>query len=239
MRRATAVMAVALTVLATPASMAQQPLDLLTETNAPYNFLDDEGKVVGFVTDLLRQSLDAAQIPHTIGLLAWPRALEIATSRPESCLYSMNRTADREPLFRWLGPVAKSSWTVFARQDSIIVANELDDLRRHPIGVPRGWAIERFLIDNRMEVRPSYLPIDLLRQLQSGRLELVALGGLSGPFTARRNGLPEPKPVLVVQRQDVWLGCHPGSDDRRLDRLEAEIARLVADGTAARLVARY
>jgi len=72
-----------------------------------------EGKIAGVATDRLVAALKRADIPYRISVYPWLRAYDMALKDPFTCVYSTNRTPEREALFSWVGPLAQDGWAIF------------------------------------------------------------------------------------------------------------------------------
>ncbi len=90
---------------------------LLTEEYPPVTFMK-EGKVTGFVTDIVREIIARQGIPDNIRLMSWDEAYNVALRNPNVVLFSTERTEKREKLFQWVGPVGKNSAIFYAKKGS-------------------------------------------------------------------------------------------------------------------------
>ncbi|MCG6534472.1 MAG: transporter substrate-binding domain-containing protein [Syntrophales bacterium LBB04] len=94
-------------------------LKMLTEEYPPVTFMKN-GKVTGFVTDVVREVIARQGIPDTIRLTSWDEAYKTAVSEPNVVLFSTERTEKREKLFQWVGPVGKNSAILYAKRGSTL-----------------------------------------------------------------------------------------------------------------------
>ena len=78
-------------------------LQVLTEHFPPYQIVDVNDNVSGFSADIVNKMLNRAGYPATTTILPWARAYEVAKSQPNTILYSVYRTPEREKEFHWLG----------------------------------------------------------------------------------------------------------------------------------------
>lgn len=120
-------------------------MNLLTCDEPPMNYLVD-GKVTGIVTDIVKEISTQTGADDKIKLLPWARAYAIGLNEANIVLFTAARTQKREKLFHWVGPVIKKRWVLFARQDSNITIEKMDDAKKvNFIGVMRKDARESFL----------------------------------------------------------------------------------------------
>ena len=99
-------------------ALPAQALTLLTEDFPPLSYSPDGGEtVVGISVDLLREALARTETPATIALMPWRNAYKRALDDADTCVFSASRTPEREPLFKWIGPLSDGKWVLFARAD--------------------------------------------------------------------------------------------------------------------------
>ena len=77
---------------------------LYTENFPPYSF-KQQSKVSGFAVEYVEAIFNQAEIPYKVELYPWARAFRSAQEEPNTLVFSTVRTAAREPLFIWLGPI--------------------------------------------------------------------------------------------------------------------------------------
>lgn len=112
-------------ILFAPFCYAHTPLKVVTELSPP-NQTRINNEVMGYSTEIVRLILAAANIDATIEIYPWARAYKMARSKPNTLIYSLAKTADREPLFHWIGTVAQFKLGfVKLSQRSDIVINSL------------------------------------------------------------------------------------------------------------------
>ena len=75
-----------------------------------------------------------ANVRYQIVMYPWVRAIKMAESDKDTCVYSTTRTEERETKFLWVGPVAPDNWMLFAKADSSIQLASLDDARKYKVG---------------------------------------------------------------------------------------------------------
>ncbi|MFC3052618.1 substrate-binding periplasmic protein [Kordiimonas pumila] len=88
-----------------------------TENYPPYNYMNENGEVVGLATENIRKVLDAAGLEYQIRLVPWTRAMYNAQTQKNALIYTITRTPKREEMFDWLVPIAKSNFYLFVRAD--------------------------------------------------------------------------------------------------------------------------
>ncbi|MFC5511516.1 substrate-binding periplasmic protein [Massilia jejuensis] len=215
-------------------------LYITTETAAPSSMQDSEGKVVGISTDKVRAAMERAGLAYTIELLPWKRAYAAARDRPDACVYSATRTPEREPLFKWVGPVDSAEWVLMAHANRRFSLRTLEDARPYRIGTYNGDARDDFLRSRGFRVDSAPNDLTNPRKLLLGRIDLWAASLRVGSPVLEQNGWAgQIVPVLVFNRVDVFLACNRAVPDEVIGRLNAAFLALERDGTMRRVERSY
>jgi polar amino acid transport system substrate-binding protein len=231
----------AMLALACAASQAQQAqhLYLTTEAAPPYSVREGE-RVVGIGADTVREIMGRAGIDHTIELLPWKRAYTAALERSDACVFSTTRTPEREPLFKWIGPIGEANWVLMARADRKLHLESLEDARPYRIGTYNGDARDQYLRSRGFNTDPAPNEVLNLRKLMANRIDLWAASLRRGSVALQRMGYADKVvPVLVFNRISVYLACNRAVPDAMTARMDAALAAMERDGTVQRILHRY
>lgn len=218
-------------------------LSLTTEDYPPFNIRGDAlHPISGISTDIVRELMKRAGIDIGITMYPWQRALSIASSDPDSCVYSTVRTAKREPDYKWVGPLTSDDWALFAPADSKIVLKSLEQARKYKLGGYQGDAAGDFLVTHRFNVDVADSDKLNPQKLAAGRIDLWIAGVRTGPFVARREGVSNIKPVLTfgeAKDYQMYLACNNAVPDETITHLNDILRQMRADGSIAKILARY
>ncbi|WP_232056583.1 substrate-binding periplasmic protein [Pseudoalteromonas sp. A25] len=113
-------------------------LTIVTELSPP-NQTFNNGKVEGTSTELVKLILQRAHLQAEYYIYPWARAFKVASKKPNTLIYSMAKTPQRERNFHWIGPVARFELgfvTNKYRYD--VVINSLEDAKKYRLAVQRG-----------------------------------------------------------------------------------------------------
>ncbi|MDC8771644.1 substrate-binding periplasmic protein [Roseateles albus] len=225
--------------LVAPAS-AQQ-LSLVTEEYPPYNMSEAKGQVGGISTQIVKALLAEAGLTHDVTIYPWARAISMARAQPNTCVYSMSRTPERESLYKWIGPLVYNDWALFALTDKIQEPRptRLEDLMDARIGSYQGDAIVSYLQTrgHRVDVAPS----DEVnpKKLQMGRIDYWATGRLIGQYRLQQQGIQGITPVLNFKRSEMYLACNLQMPDDLVKRLNAGLLSLDKQGVIKKIYAGF
>ena len=212
---------------------------LTTEDADPYNYTTDGGKtVVGSATEAVHELFKRANIGYKIALYPWVRAIEMAKSEKDTCVYSTTRTEEREKQFAWVGPIAPNDWVLFAKADSSIKLASLDDAKKYKVGGYRGDAVTLYLQSLKFVMDEATNDDQNAQKLEAGRIDLWATGNLGGPFVANKMKT-KIKPLLTFKKTELYLACNTGVAPDTINKLNATLQAMVKDGTMEKINKKY
>ncbi|WP_051710006.1 substrate-binding periplasmic protein [Andreprevotia chitinilytica] len=217
-------------------SRAADVLTLVTEDYPPFNISLDNGKGVGGVsTDIVRALLARANVQGDIHVYPWVRALQMARDEVNTCVYSTNRTPEREALYKWVGPMIDDEQVLYARADEPVRVKQLEDARSARIGSYNGAAMSTYLRGLGFKVEDA--PQERLNphKLAAGRIDYWVTGVLTGQYLASKEGVTHIKPVLTVRKNEMFIACNLGVADTLIGRLNSVLAAMRKDGTLGRI----
>ena len=218
----------------------------MTEQYPPYNF-EEDNRIRGIAVDTLALMLQRAgskQTREDIILLPWARGYKRVQSEPDTCLFSTTRTEEREHLFEWIGPIAPEAVGLIARKERNIKIDSVEDIEKHKIGTIRGDVAEQYLIiaginvDNMERVAKTILNI---RKLNHGRIDLWAYDENVAMWELKANGFnpADYESVHLLGRKNQYFACHKGTSDTVIQKLQAALDALKADGEYEKILDRY
>lgn len=156
---------------------ASVPLRVVTELSPPHQTLVN-GEVAGLSTILVQQILREAGLSARIEIFPWARAFRLASSQPNTLIYNMARTEERENQFYWIGTVAAYQLGFVAlahRQD--ITIQSLQDARPYSIAIQRDDLSANFLLQHGFVVGTELVVaadiIESWQLLVHGKVDLV------------------------------------------------------------------
>lgn len=228
------------------AAPAEAGLAGFTENLAPLNYQDETGPQ-GFSVELLRLMAAAAGLPLELQVLPWQRAVQMAEAQPNSVLFSLTRTPEREGQFQWVGPIAQRRILIYklASRDDLRLTR-LGELGGARIGVVRESAADRQLqaagLRPGIELEQGLDDATNVRKLLAGRMEFLILLDWAAAWNLRQLRLPY-ETLQPVMEQDTsksyWYGLRADADPALVRRLQAALDAIKRDGRYERLRQRY
>jgi polar amino acid transport system substrate-binding protein len=231
------------------ARAAQTPgtsLVLLTENFPPYNMAKNgknfaQGENInGIAVDIVREMFKRAGINYSLTLrFPWERIYKLALEQPGYGVFVMARLPDREPLFKWVGPIGPDDWIMLARGDSKIALQSLEQARKYRIGAYKGDAIAETLAKQGLKPLVVLRDQDNARKLVGGQIDLWATGDPAGRYLARQEGVTGLKTVLRFHSAQLYLALNKDVPDETVARLQAALDQLREEGVVEEIMGRY
>lgn len=229
-----------LSMLALTANAAD--LQLLTDNHPPLHFMQGN-QLAGFGVDVV-QAL-AIQTGDRIQLQQVPllRALRMASDTPDTGVFTVLRTDERDDRYQWVGPLIEVETALYARdnlQPPVHSLREADRLGR--ITVPRKWLVYSFLqgqdLNNLYGVET---PEQMMRLFSLGRTDFVVSDTWSKAALAREQGM-EPERLqyqIPLMKQNTYIAFSPQTDPKQVARWQQALDTLRADGRLEQLRQRW
>ena len=98
----------------------------MTEDFPPFNYTEND-KVTGYSTEVIEMAFAKAGLKTTFTQWPWLRAYNEAKDKKDHYVFSTSRTAEREKLLKWVGPITRDSVYLMVLKDSPI--KETSDFR--------------------------------------------------------------------------------------------------------------
>lgn len=121
-------------------------IQIYTEQYPPLTFLNSYGEITGFGSDLVYEIMKRNHIFADVKLSQWNIGYELALSNPDFCLFTMDRTTQRDSLFQWVGPLGTNTTYFYTKTGSGITISSLQDARNLPsVGTVSSWFSDQYL----------------------------------------------------------------------------------------------
>lgn len=165
-------------------SIGLAQLQYLTEEWAPYNY-DADGQASGISVEILEAvflNMGVNRTRENVRIVPLADGFR-ATQNSSTVLFSIVRTPEREPLYKWAGPFTKSGFVIFAPVKKNITITSPADLKGYRIGAVRSTIENDLLVArgvNASDIINGADPGESLRMLEDGRIDLWATGDLAG-----------------------------------------------------------
>lgn len=156
-----------------------ESFNFYTESFAPFNFISNQN-LVGVSVDILDQILKLANVDTekiNIEISDWHTAYQNVLDKPNTMLFSMVKTTEREDLFKWVGPISLHQEVIISKTSSSISISDFNELQSYSIGIIEDYSTYSILIDGGISEANiiSYSDINALYQaLEDDNVDCIA-----------------------------------------------------------------
>ena len=223
----------------------QAPLTIITEEWPPYNYAED-GQLKGVSVEIVKTVLKELGRSDPIQLYPSQRAKKMQDALPRTIFFSLFRTKEREPLYKWIGPIGFDAIYFYKRKGDPIEINSLDDARR----VPRIACRQAGLVHDILE-KEGFTNLDtnahssqqIYFKLLKGRSNLaISDSPLGVKYFLQKEGLPPDsltQTKLMVVSSDLYIAGSLDLPDSEVDQWRQALLRLRDNGTIEKIYREY
>jgi polar amino acid transport system substrate-binding protein len=230
------IFALLLSLSAAPAAAADT-IHFTTEDYPPYNFRSGS-EIRGAGYDQLLLMMEAIDVPYTIEMMPWARAIALAQSEPMHCVFTTAHIPERDKLFKWVEPIAVGRNFMVAHKGSGIKVTNIEEAKRYIVGTQRNDYTQT-LLEN--EGFPKIdLATDLkltLKKLQSKRIDLMPIS--EQHYIELQEKGEEVEAQFVFSEQKFAIACNANFPEELLALMQGALDKLIADGTQAEIFETY
>lgn len=186
-----------------------QSLNIYTEIAPPNQIRLPNGELGGRVVEVVREIQRRINNTDPIQEVPWARGYRELERSPNAMLFLTARTADRNALFQWVGPLSETSFALYVRADASVTLNSLEDAKKlKSIGVYRSDARDQMLtaagftnLDRTNDASTN------AKKLMADRIEAFAASSASIEGLLAAAGVPREsiREGLVFSRVQTWL----------------------------------
>ena len=219
---------------------------LLTENFPPFNMAADgknyaaERNISGINADIVREMFKRAGIAYSMTLrFPWERIYNQVLEQPDQGLISTTYTPEREPLFKWVGPLASTGWVLLAPAGSSLRLSSLEQAQPYRIGAYKNDAVSQHLESKGLEPINSLRDQENIGKLLKGRIDLWATTDPVGPYLAKQEGVSGLTTVLRFNDAQLFLALNKQTPDEVVTRLQKALNEMKGDGAIDAIMRRY
>jgi len=212
-------------------------LAVYTENAPPGSFVA-EGRLQGPAVRVVQEIMRRLGVPSAIEVVPWARGYHLARTQPNVALFATSRLAQRETLFKWVGPLYTQRWGFYARHPSKIAVVHLEEARRvGRIGTYREDAKEQYLksigFQNLVSTNNN---IGNVQHLMEGAIDLWVSSDFNMPYIVRYAGYDPRQLRLVLSFKTVgnYIAFSRLTSDQTVAAWQQTLDAIRRDGTWAR-----
>ncbi len=238
-------------VSSTPVAESKPMVYLLTENYPPFNYSPrgkgfrsyaPEQAIRGLGTETVQQMFKRAEIDYTMTLrFPWEKIYNQTLETPGYGLFSTTRTAAREDLFKWVGPIGNTRIVLAVKGDSPIQSfTSMEEAKQYTIGTYRGDVVDQQLREKGFTTDDKPLAdTENVKRLMNGDIQVWGASFPVGQFIAKQMGVTNLRVVYDFGGQELHLAFNKQTPDHIIQKLQASLDEMKADGTYDNIVSKY
>jgi len=138
--------------------------------------------------------------------------------------------SSRAPRFKWVGPLTRNLWTIFAPAGTNLQIDNLEDARGLRFGGYRNDVMTEYLLERGYEV--STLDSDDLnpKRLELGQVDLWIADRLAGPYFASQQDVEGLEPVFSFNNTELYLAMNLETSEEVIRKLRQGLETIRNNG---------
>lgn len=209
------------------ADIKAESLSIVTNEFPPFQIVEGE-TVSGYTTEIVKHVVENAGLIGEIKAYPWARAYKMSLKEPNTLIYSIVRSPERESTFKWIGSIAPYDvyfWKLKKRKD--IRIHNIEDAKKYMCGAMINGSKASILLKHgfiegrNLELGDS--DIDNLRKLYAGRIDLMLYDSTSFRYSAlkEKKNLDDVEKLIKVEgiSNELFLAASLGTPDRVVSKL--------------------
>lgn len=223
---------------AATSAMAQNSITLHTESYPPFAYRNADGTYQGSSVEQVEILMRKADIPFTMEIMPWARAITLAETQPMHCVFSAARIPERERRFKWVTPLSINRYFLVSLAGSSAKPKTIEEAKRYTIGTHRADFTETLLREQ------DFMSIDLsadfgitLNKLLERRIDMMPMS----ENVYQRLKL-EGKPIeitLPFSENQLGLACNRQMPDDLITRMQDALEALIREKGQDEILQRY
>ncbi|WP_296270855.1 substrate-binding periplasmic protein [Pseudomonas sp. UBA6323] len=218
---------------------------VITEEWAPYNYAEG-GQLTGMSTEIVRAIMALTGDEFEIVLQPSMRTTRTLRTQPRTIMYSLFRTQEREPLYKWVGPIVEESIHPYQLANAPRPITSLEQLLRAPRITTRHAGLVPSMLEsmgfNNLD-KSAVESQQLYSMLLAGRTEVIVGDTDAGVAYYSRQlgiapGMLRPIPIELY-RSSLYIAFSRDSDDALVAAWSEALEQLRRSGELARIQQHY
>jgi len=232
-----------LTAIASTLTVCEETIKIVTEEYPPYSY-SENGKITGVATEIVEAVLNDLGNETRIKIYPWARAYKMALNEKNVLIFGLNRTREREGLFKWVGFITSNNLAFFALQTrNDIGINSLNEAKKYDVGVILEDSGAQYLLSKGFtRIAPVNNDLQNLRKLLMGRIDLWLTDELNGYYVFKKNGQDAKKFIIKYDFQissGLYIAFSKHTSDELVKAFRESLDTIKQNGTYSKIVQKY
>lgn len=210
-------------------------IKVVTTEFPPYSYRE-HGTFKGTATEVVNRAIEASGLEvSSLRSYPWARTYELARDEPNTLIYSIARTPEREELFHWVGTIAPFHVNLYRlKQRQDVQVQTLEEAKSYLVGgeyqdVKQAYLVKQgFVIGKNIILSPN--DENNIRMLFAGRIDLLPFNAATLPIMLEQLGLdPDAvEPVLNLEEIsfELYMAFNINTPIEVVERLRTALASI-------------
>jgi len=220
-----------------------QSLKIYTEVDPPNQVQEPDGRLSGMAVEVVREIQRRVGGSEPIAVVPWARGYLELQTLPNVVLFSTARTAERNPMFKWVGPIDERRYVLYARADSTLKLRSLDEAKKlSAIGVYKDDVRDLWLTGKGFKNLDRTIDnVNNVKKLMSGRIEAFPYSTVGIEELAHSAGYKaaDMKEILPLFNVQLYIAMSKDMPDTTVRAWSDALAKMKRDKTFERIFKRY
>ncbi len=225
-----------------------QDFIFVTEDLPPLQIENKNTKASGAMVELIELIIKEANINARIEFYPWARSYDLALTRPNTFIFSMLRSIEREDKFIWIDKLfTLRSYLAALKSRTDIKINDISDAKKYTVSSIRQDLAEDYLLANGFTHKKNLYVTKkynvLWQALYSGRTDLAFTNSMIWQHEITSSGLDASKLNLVYEipnfASELYLAANSATESDVINRVKTSLASIKADGRYDKLLAKW
>ena len=224
-------------------------IKIFTENYPPYN-MKVNNKLTGIsveVLDAMFKQMKSSQTIDDVTLTNWSRAYGLALKKKNHMVFSTSKTKEREPLFKWVGPIYQTSLDLIALKKKHIVINNDKDLNKYKIGtilndVANQVLLQKGVLKKNIQQVGGEKAISIsFTKLEKNRIDMFAYILISAKYSAKKDGFDfnDYESVYSIGKYYGYFAFNKGTDDKIIAKWQKALDDIKSNGIYDSIMSKY
>ncbi len=230
------------TVLLGPLLHAQS-LTIYTEISPPYQEVGANGKLKGYAIEIVQEIQKRTGNTDPIQVIPWVRGYNEAQAKANVVLFSTARSAERDHLFQWVGPLFDHAYVFYVKCDSKISIHDLEEAKKLGlIGVYKQDIREQFLTHSGFTNLDTSINQEVMfKKLMAGRIDALAASPEAVETIAQAAGykLQDVRQLFTFLKVHSYIAFSKATPSTTVKAWTVALEAMKQDATFERIFRRY
>lgn len=202
----------------------------------------------GALIELVNLIIEDSGIDAKISIFPWARSYELAITKPNTFIFSMLRSEEREAKFIWLGKLFTiQSYFAALRSNANIHLDSIEQAKQYAVGAIRHDLAENYLLNKGFTHKKNLYVSNkypaLWNQLFTGKTDLVFTNSIIWRHEIMKASFDPDEVELVYEindfASDLYLAANLATDKAIIEKVKNSFEAIKADGRYQQIMTKW